>query len=294
MWTGIELLYPLQDLRLQYPVLEAISDIISSRLFYLVLPIMIVFAFYWVIDKRKGEIIGLGCITAMTSAMTLKCGIAQPRPWELDPNIIRVEGTNANGLSCPSGHTTNTIASLIPAAILGKNRIFAMMMVILTSLVIISRLVLCVHTPLDILAGILLGAGSALAAWKLTDWADSDRRYHCVTLSITSLMTAMFLLTATIWDPGSLKILEYAGFFYGFMLGRTLDRMLLNYQVPDMEIKKKVSIYVLGSILAAIVLFVPMVLVPFLGASIGGFIMMVWGTYGFPYTITKLTANTKS
>lgn len=286
MWTGIELLYPLQELRMEYPILGDLCQAMSSRIVYLVLPIMIVAAFYWTIDKKQGEILGLSCIPAMVFSMLSKYVIGQPRPWEIDPRIEHVSGVHANGPSLPSGHTAMTVSSFIPAAIFGRNVWFACAMIVLTSLVMFSRLILCVHTPLDIIAGLAVGALSAVTAWKAVDWAyGNDRRHLFIDLVYVALFTILFAAALFVWNVEMTKVLEYMGFIYGMILGKVLERRYVSYKVPDISLKNKAKIYVAGMLADALILLIPLSLIPGYGTAIGGFAMMLWLFYLYPKII---------
>ena len=283
MWTGIDILYTLQDLRMDFPILEEMFKFLSSRLFYLVLPMLIALALYWVADKRQGEIVILSCVSGMSLAMSAKFIIAQPRPWILDPSIEHVEGINSNGYSCPSGHTTISVSTYIPAAVFIKKHIVSLLLVILTILIISARLVLCAHTPLDIMVGVLIGSLSAVVAWKAVDIGDtSDRNFIAVNAAYLMLFIATFLIAIVLFDADVYEISRYAGFLYGMILGRCLEHFKMHHSVNDGSVVEKIKMLIIGSVTSGIVLAVPMILIPNVGTFIGGFLLMIWGLAVFP------------
>ena len=282
MWTGIGILYPLQDIRLEYPFLEDFFALFSSKIFYLALPMAIALAFYWLIDKRQGEIISLSFIPAMALAAVMKFGIAQPRPWDLDPNIIKVEGVNANGYSCPSGHTTSTVSSFIPTAVFLKNWL-SILLIILTILVISARLVLCVHTPLDIMVGAILAVSMMIVSWKAVDYGNrGGREFYAVNIGYLIAFTVVLLISAIMWSEGIEGILDNFGFFYGMMMGRMLEHRYVGYSVPDIQVKQRLMIFIQGMIIGAVLLASPHYLIPIIGTFIGGFLMMLWSFLLYP------------
>ncbi len=282
MWTGIEFLYPLQDIRLEYSFLEDFFALFSSRAFYLVLPMVLALAFYWLIDKRQGEIISLSFIPAMALAAVMKFGIAQPRPWDLDPDIIKVEGVNANGYSCPSGHTTGAISSFVPTAVFLKNWL-SILLVILTILVISARLVLCVHTPLDITVGTILAVSMMIVSWKAVDYGNrGEREFYAVNISYLIVFTSIFIISMIMWSEGIEGVLDNFGFFYGMMVGRMLEHRYVGYSVPDIQVKQRLMIFIQGMIVGAVLLIIPYYLIPSIGTFIGGFLMMLWSFFLYP------------
>ncbi len=290
MWTGIELLYPLQELRADIPILEDFFVIISSRLFYLVLPIMIVLAFYWLIDKRKGEALGLGCISAAAFAMSIKNIIAEPRPWKIDPEIEYVPGANSNGYSCPSGHTTMVTSSLIPAALISKKRILSVILIVLAVLIITARLVLCAHTPLDVIVGSLIGLSSTFIAFKAVDFGNKDENGLIIVTSLYLIVLSGLILYVLTLDTAEMEnVLDYAGFFYGIVLGRYLEHKTVGFESLTLQLRESIAVYLMGVLVAGAILGIPMLLIPAAGTFIGGFLMMVWCFFIYPMILVRKT-----
>ncbi len=288
MWTGIELLHALQDIRLEFPFLEDLFAAMSSRIAYLAVPVALALLFYWCINKKQGEILALSFVPAMVFAVVSKYGFDQPRPWKLDPSIIRIDGVNAHGLSLPSGHTASAVSTYLPAAAFVRNRLFKTVLIVIMVLIIVGRLVLCVHTPLDILSGAVVGIIAITVAWKSIEYAyENDRAYLIVNAAYTVFFTALFIISLVCWDAEADRIALYAGFLYGMLIGRILDRLYLRYEVPQTGIKEHALRFVVGMIIGAAILLVFMVPFPDWGIGLGGALMMVWSFFIYPYIITK-------
>ncbi len=288
MWTGIELLYSLQEIRLEFPFLESLFSVLSSRVFYLALPIVLAFLFYWCIDKRKGEIILMSCIPAMVFTMTSKYGFNQPRPWDVDPKIIEVEGINANGQALPSGHTAMTVSSFIPVAAFFKSRVLESALLILAAMIIVGRLVLCAHTPLDIIAGLVVGLLAVLLSWKAIGYAYRDEgRYHVVNLVYSVFFTALFIVAIILWDVDAVVISGYAGFFYGMMVGRTLEHIYVGFEVGETCAREKILKFATGIIPGGALFLLSVALIPTFGTAVGGALMMLWCTFLYPLILQR-------
>ncbi len=288
MWTGIELLHALQDIRLEFPFLEDFFAVMSSRITYLAIPVALILLFYWCINKKQGEILALSFVPAMVFAVVSKYGFNQPRPWELDPSIIKVDDVNAHGLSLPSGHTASAVSTYLPAAAFVRNRLFKTILIAIMVLIIVGRLVLCVHTPLDILSGTAVGIIAIAIACKSVEYAyESDRAYLIVNAAYAVFFTALFVISLVCWDADAERIALYAGFLYGMLAGRTLDRLCLRYEVPQTGIKEHTLRFVVGMTIGALILLIFMFPFPNWGIGLGGALMMIWSFFIYPYIITK-------
>jgi undecaprenyl-diphosphatase len=94
----------------------------------------------------------------------LKSGTTRPRPYKVLAGI-RAGIDPLDAFSFPSGHTLHAVAFTLVAV----SYFFALAWVLVpfTALVAISRVVLGLHYPSDVLAGAVIGAGVALAVLAL-------------------------------------------------------------------------------------------------------------------------------
>jgi membrane-associated phospholipid phosphatase len=114
-------------------------------------------AIYWCIDKELGYKVGF---VTLTSA-TINCGIKDllkiPRPIG-EPGIRSLRVHTAEGYSFPSGHTQNTATLWIFFMLQFRRNWLYIIGIIMVLLVGVSRLYLGVHTPVDVVGGIIIGA----------------------------------------------------------------------------------------------------------------------------------------
>ncbi|WP_245557038.1 phosphatase PAP2 family protein [Jongsikchunia kroppenstedtii] len=109
--------------------------------------------------QRKWILAGVGAFGAHAASVIIKRVVRRPRPT--DPRVIVGVGTPSK-LSFPSSHATSTTAAAIligQAAGLPKGALPAA----IVPPMLLSRLVLGVHYPTDVLAGAAIGAASAAA-----------------------------------------------------------------------------------------------------------------------------------
>lgn len=118
--------------------------------------------------RRRGWLLaGAGALAAHASAVLIKRLVRRERPHH--PAIVVNVGTPSR-LSFPSAHATSTTAAAI---LLGRVTGLPLPAVLIPSMAL-SRLVLGVHYPSDVAAGVLVGAGVAAAAIRLDDRKEPD------------------------------------------------------------------------------------------------------------------------
>ncbi|MFM8599362.1 MAG: phosphatase PAP2 family protein [Mycobacterium sp.] len=110
--------------------------------------------------RRDWLLVGIGAVAAHAAAIAVKLVVRRRRPSH--PDIV-VNVATPSDLSFPSAHATSSTA----AAILLCRATRSPLPLVIVGLMALSRLVLGVHYPTDVLAGIVLGAGvaGATARW---------------------------------------------------------------------------------------------------------------------------------
>lgn len=101
--------------------------------------------------RRQWIVAGVGTFTAHAAAVLIKRVVRRPRPH--DPAVIVNVGVPSK-LSFPSAHATSTTA----AAILIGQATGRPLAVVLVPPMALSRMVLGVHYPSDVAAGVVVGA----------------------------------------------------------------------------------------------------------------------------------------
>ena len=111
-----------------------------------------------------GVTIGVGGV--LTQA--LKYSINRPRPGVTYTDILAYEGERA--LSFPSGHTSLAFSTATALCLKYPKWYVIVPSCLWAGAVGYSRMNLGVHYPSDVLAGALLGAGSAFVTYKVNNW----------------------------------------------------------------------------------------------------------------------------
>lgn len=109
--------------------------------------------------RRRWAGVAVGAVGSHAASIVIKRVVRRPRPN--DPSV-RINVSTPSKLSFPSSHATSTTAA---AVLLGRLTGLPLPALIVPPM-LLSRLVLGVHYPTDVLAGSVLGALSAAAVVK--------------------------------------------------------------------------------------------------------------------------------
>lgn len=121
-------------------------------------------------DMLKNAIyigVSMGVDGALTYA--LKNTIRRPRPYSTYPDQITAYSTETS-LSFPSGHTSLAFVTATALSLKYPKWYVIVPSYLWAGSVGYSRMNLGVHYPTDVLAGALLGAGSAYVTYKVNNW----------------------------------------------------------------------------------------------------------------------------
>lgn len=127
-------------------------------------------------DELLNQTIELGAASALNLGMTylLKYSINRDRPYTTYPDIKpnSLEGSP----SFPSGHTSSSFATATSLSLLYPKWYVIAPSFLWAGAVGYSRVYLGVHYPSDVVAGALLGAGSAWLAHKANQWYRTNQK----------------------------------------------------------------------------------------------------------------------
>jgi len=192
----IDFLLFLQNIRIAH--FEAYNKLFLSitMLGEVWLPTLICAIVYWCVDLRAGlYLISLSSCNVLIThfAKMLACVY---RPWVLSDKMCPVKEAVAfaKGYSFPSGHSAIASSVFGGVAFLQRHNVFiCIILVLLILLVGFSRLWLGVHTPQDVIFGLLTGLVLVFAAYGAINWAEKDTNRYLYLLGIINAL-ALFAL----------------------------------------------------------------------------------------------------
>jgi membrane-associated phospholipid phosphatase len=122
---------------------------------------------------NKSLYIGASVLSAAIITSILKYTIDRPRPFVTYPDIEKA--THAGSPSFPSGHTSDAFSLATSLSIAYPKWYVIVPSYAWAVTVAYSRMHLGVHYPSDVLAGALVGAGSAYLCYKGQQWLNQKR-----------------------------------------------------------------------------------------------------------------------
>ncbi|MEF2837434.1 MAG: phosphatase PAP2 family protein [Oscillospiraceae bacterium] len=207
---------------------------------------------YWCISKHAGSFMLLNFSSAYMMNQTLKNIFCVSRPFLRDSRLHPY--TEATGYSFPSGHTMLGTAVYSSAAIWQKNRKwFVGVCIVLTLLTAFGRNWVGVHTPQDVIVGILVSLTVVFAQLRMLRWLDKMPGKDILVLIFSVLWAAVLL----IFIPASEKT---CGIFLGVYIGWFIERRWVRFEVSG-KLLHRICQYILGM---GLVLVVYKVLTPIL------------------------------
>lgn len=233
--------------------------------------VALVLVVYWCVDKRAGQFAFIAFGSANFVSQLLKNIVCAYRPWVRDAAVLPAEASieGAGGYSFPSGHTTGTTSSLGSFAWLARksHRWITVICVVVILLMGFSRNFLGVHTPQDVLAGLLVALVMIALAQAFFNWIDrldalspghgKDIIVMAVALVLAAASIAFVTLKpypidyvdgALLVDPVTMQkgSFEAAGIVAGIAVAWVLERRFVGFTTAELDMKSRIVRLVIG------------------------------------------------
>ena len=118
--------------------------------------------------------IGASFLVTTIFATTLKHAVNRARPFETYPDVQKLSAGGSS--SFPSGHTSDAFSTATSLSLAFPKWYVIAPSYTYDTLVGYSRMHLGVHYPSDVLAGAIVGAGSAFLCYKAQKWLNHRNR----------------------------------------------------------------------------------------------------------------------
>ena len=248
----MDFLYWLQQLR--NPILDFIFENISLVVNQTLL-IGIVCFLYWCYDKKIAHKIFLSFCASGIAVQTLKIVCRIPRPWILDsriqPKAKMIE--TATGYSFPSGHTQTATSACYSLLDVIKNKGIKTILIIFPILMMLSRMYVGVHSPLDVTVSFVL---SSIIVYACIYFLNKDHDKNLVTMSfiliLVSIFTFIYAYIITTNGTSEYELVadsvKQVGASIGFALGAILETKILQFEIKKRNVKQIFIVIVFGLI----------------------------------------------
>lgn len=221
--------------------------------FYILIPALILF---WAVDKKVGILTILSFGVGSFYNAIMKSAFAVYRPWirsdKIKPLAVVMRG--ATGYSFPSGHSTS-VSSFYCSLIVyyRKHKKLCVVFGLLIFLTMFSRLYVGVHTPQDVLVGLLLGilsTATVLAASKFVSKKKNNDIIVLIVGIVACIIGLVFISTKNypmdyidgklIVDPATMVVNGFKdpGIFFGALIGWFVERRFVKFEICKSPVKK--------------------------------------------------------
>lgn len=297
MYTGIEAVLFLQDLRQSMPGwVESFFLLLSSPVFYIVLPMIIGAFSYWFVSKKGGETILFSISLAMAASRTLKFIVKQPRPWVLDPSVEPSQSAmkGATTYSLPSGHTSISVPAYASIFRLMESRYVRAFCILMIVLIPFSRVFLGVHTPLDIAVGFIIGIAVFLINNKAVPWSYENERNRMVYLVGYSVFFVLCTIVILLLG-GDVRSIDFLGLGLGLTVGLLIDGRYIHHDVISADLRGMTAMAVIGFVISGILFIIPyFTMGTGFGSMLGGFLFMLSVTVICPLIFRKIGSGAEA
>lgn len=286
--------------------------LLATQFGEVIIPICIISAIYWCINKRAGQFILFTFGLTLYTNVFLKMAMCIKRPWLISPEIKPIASAlpHADGYSFPSGHTAG--ATALWGSIAYKwwnNKLIRYTMITIVLLVAFSRNYIGVHTPQDVIVSILVGIILFFIADNLLKWIDKNKNndlilYATILVLTTILYTFIhikcnlqlqsFNPTTDNINPLVMKHGTYPkiGFMLGIFTGWILEKRFINFQITESwNFKKVLSLFWGISILIILLTISSRLLSLFcpshIAYGLNAFIITFYITFIYPIILKK-------
>ena len=241
-------------------------------------PVLICSIYYWCFDSKKGMYLYTLVGFHFMFGQLLKIMTGVYRPWILCDKIQPVEAAmlHSSGYSFPSGHSSMAASLFGGLAYIFRKKLFiCFSFVFLILLIAFSRLWLCVHTPQDVIAGMLIGAVWVFFVKFLIDWAENNpQKRYMILLFIIDVFAFLALIYICYFNNLPLDYVNGVllvnptkaahtsvvcyGISLGIINGAFFCRSFFPFDVKRYSIIQRIVIGIIGSIILFFMLRYPL------------------------------------
>ncbi len=279
-----------QDIRESAPDLVTdVLQLLSNTAVYMLIPIGLAAFLLWFRDRRRGDMIMVSILTAVNLNRFFKNVIAEPRPWVRDPSLVPADGTNHSaGYSFPSGHCTAAAAGWGSVAWSAGKRAVTVTAAVLILTIAFARMYVGVHTPLDVVTGLLLGTAVLFFNVGLLSLSDrSDEDFRRISFLYMGVFLPICIVTAVLEDYDMGRALLGISMFYGYFIGRHIERLYRPAGVCGCDLPHALLFYILGLLPVGLAVLLLPLIQEEIGMAAAGLFAGLWISLLYPHVLKR-------
>ena len=230
------------------PFMQWVSDFSMNGM--LLIPIFV----YWCLSKRAGLFLMLSLAVSNVLNILVKMTCCVYRPFIRDPRVIPI-GHRPSGYSFPSSHAMTVTPICGGLAILSRKKAvwFSCLCCVMILVVMFSRNYLGVHTPQDVVVGMILSLIVLYAVSLIMSHPEHENIFTALGILAVIAGIAYVALKSYPEDYGSNgkllvnyknkieDIYFYGGNLAGIIAGRLIDRKYIKFRSPGFTVKSLVT-----------------------------------------------------
>ena len=226
------------------PFMIWLSDFVHGG--FLLVPVFV----YWCINKRGGMFLMLSMAVSDFLNDILKMTFCVYRPFVRDARVIPAVH-KPSSYSFPSGHVMTAAPVCVGLAVLSrkKSRLFSCLCVVMVLPVMFARNYLGVHTPQDVVVGLVAGVAMLYAVSVMMSHPERENMF--IALGIFAVIVGVAyvslksypqdygkngkLLVNAVGKIGDLYL--YGGSIAGLIAGRLVERKYVKFRASGLSVK---------------------------------------------------------
>lgn len=251
---------------------------------------------YWCINKPLAYFALFNYFISGSVIQCAKIAFRIPRPWILKPGFTPVSSAleTATGYSFPSGHVQGSSSVFLSFAVGRKNRFLSIICSIIVGLVLISRMYLGVHTPMDVFCSLAVSLLTIIVIKHFGQNYIFPKTNKIAALMIAIIYSAGLCLYSFLlvhWNVSSVELVAdsviFAASLTGFSVGAYIENRFIGFRTQCYSFIMQIFKVILG-LGGLILIHYGCLLLPFhriIADSLKGFLVCIWATCIFPVFI---------
>ena len=224
---------------------ENISLLVNETLI-----ITVVCYLYWCYNKKIAHKIAIGYFFSGVVVQSMKVFFRIPRPWILDSRIKPSQEMieTATGYSFPSGHTQTATSACYSLLDTINKKWILIILFIFPFFMMLSRMYVLVHSPLDVTVSFLVSASIVLfSLYYLNKDYDKHLQHILILMFILSIIGFAYTVSVVNQNIVAYELAEDSikmmGATAGFTIGCFLETNYLKFETIK---SKKILVLVIG------------------------------------------------